>query len=612
MTKKIDTTHCKKSTLDFIYLKGDAQQEAITKQIVADLLKVGITAKPKPLEKEALNAAMKEGNFNLCMSETWGNPYDPHSYLSSWKVANEAHHTVLANLPEPLDDKTFATRIDDILSTSKEENREKKYTSLLDDIHKSNIHIPLYGKRMPSVVSKRLIGYVPGFQQFDYPMQNIQVVKGSQTVKVAPGAQTGLFKTVGRLDPHSYRPNEFFANNWVYEGLVSYGANGAMKPALASSWKISVDDKDVETVEFTLRQNVKFHDNAAWNCTVAKLNFDHVLAPPLRSGDWHGWYSLPNAIASTRCDSTYKFVVVANKPYYPLLQELSYIRPLRMLSPNAFVDGITTSPVTKNSCPTGWKSPKCYQGAVASCVDIICAGTTGIVGTGPFKFDKRTKSTKKNDDGSYNDDTVDFLKNTDYWGGAPSIDIQIVRYDTADEVETALKDGSLDAVIGAGVIKPAALRRFHYNSDFEVRHTEAIMNTAVILKIDNIQLRKTIIHSVNKGTIIKEQLSGMEQPVSQLFQTSAPYCSLDLVPKFDYDIEKAGLLNCNAPNEPSSVFLGIFIGVVVLAWSAIAITCFLVRREKSGDPFFTPLNGVEVKPKSNEKYKDTEMAITKN
>ena len=39
---------------------------------------------------------------------------------------------------------------------------------------------------------------------------------------MAPGAQSGLFNTVGRLDPHSYRPNEFFANNWVYEGLVAY------------------------------------------------------------------------------------------------------------------------------------------------------------------------------------------------------------------------------------------------------------------------------------------------------------------------------------------------------------------------------------------------------
>ena len=45
-------------------------------------------------------------------------------------------------------------------------------------------------------------------------------MSGEKTVTVAPGAQSGLFNTVGRLDPHTYRPNEFFANNFVYEGLV--------------------------------------------------------------------------------------------------------------------------------------------------------------------------------------------------------------------------------------------------------------------------------------------------------------------------------------------------------------------------------------------------------
>ena len=35
---------------------------------------------------------------------------------------------------------------------------------------------------------------------------------------------------------------------------------------------------------FALKQNVKFHDGSDWNCTVAKLNFDHVLAKPLTTG----------------------------------------------------------------------------------------------------------------------------------------------------------------------------------------------------------------------------------------------------------------------------------------------------------------------------------------
>ena len=85
---------------------------------------------------------------------------------------------------------------------------------------------------------------VPGHQQFDYPAHTLRVVdaEDTKTVTVSPGAQvrargmspwtcscfdidltppptqTGLFSNetgVGRLDAHSYRPNEFFANNWV-------------------------------------------------------------------------------------------------------------------------------------------------------------------------------------------------------------------------------------------------------------------------------------------------------------------------------------------------------------------------------------------------------------
>ena len=192
------------------------------------------------------------------------------------------------------------------------------------------------------------MGYSPGFQQFDYPLQNLQAVTGSSTVTVAPGAQTGLFKTIGRADPHSYRPNEFFANNWLYEGLVRYGAGGAIEPALASSWTITTDSQQRESIAFTLRTGVKFHDGADWNCAVAKLNFDHVFVKALRSSGWHGWYSLPNAIESTSCSGNV-FTIKAAQPYYPMLQELTYIRPLRMLSPNGFVNGINTDPITHNS-----------------------------------------------------------------------------------------------------------------------------------------------------------------------------------------------------------------------------------------------------------------------
>lgn len=37
------------------------------------------------------------------------------------------------------------------------------------------------------------------------------------TLIISPTAQTGSFVDVGDMNPHSYRTNEIFSNDWVYE-----------------------------------------------------------------------------------------------------------------------------------------------------------------------------------------------------------------------------------------------------------------------------------------------------------------------------------------------------------------------------------------------------------
>jgi len=140
--------------------------------------------------------------------------------------------------------------------------------------------------------------------------------------------------------------------------------------------------------------------------------------------------------------------------YYPLLQELTFIRPLRMLSPNAFANGITTSPVTHNSCPASWGE------AIGSTVNATCAGIRYPSGTGPFRFVSRSGSWDPTSS-SGADDRVTFAANANYWDGAPDMDfLHIVRYDTAADVKAALLADELDAVVGAGVLAPEAVAGF--------------------------------------------------------------------------------------------------------------------------------------------------------
>ena len=221
---------CPAATLDFVINEGDAAHEAYAADIAAELTKLGLAVNMRPLDKDAKNTAMVNGDYDLVFSETWGAPYDPHSYVKSWASPDEAHYSALPTAG--IDRVAFEAQVDAVLSEMDETERQSKWTALLSEIHYDVLHVPLWGKRIPSLINNaRLSGYVPGAQQFDYPLHKASVVGGgSTTVTVAPGAQTGLFSSVGRLDPHSYRPNEFFANNWVYEGLVKYGANGAIEP----------------------------------------------------------------------------------------------------------------------------------------------------------------------------------------------------------------------------------------------------------------------------------------------------------------------------------------------------------------------------------------------
>eukprot|EP01063_Lacrimia_lanifica_P037866 TRINITY_DN7917_c0_g1_i2.p2 TRINITY_DN7917_c0_g1~~TRINITY_DN7917_c0_g1_i2.p2 ORF type:complete len:529 (+),score=216.26 TRINITY_DN7917_c0_g1_i2:43-1587(+) len=371
---------CRKHAVDFIILDGDATVAAIEDDIRAELAKVGITVTARKLKKDELNGNMTAGQYNMVLSETWGPPYDPHSFAAAWLQPDEAHFAAFKGLAAPKDRAWVQGKVNAVLGIEDAAEREAAWKEILTATHEQAIDLPLYGKRIPAVLSNRLSSYRAGLQQFDYPLHTLRVETGSRTITVAPGSQTGLFHGVGRLDAHSYRPNEFWANNMVYEGLLEYGPGGEILPSLAKSWKVEETGAGGERYTFTLREGVTFHDGSDWNCAVAKMNFDNVMAAPLTTGDWHGWYQLPAAMASWRCVGDFEFVVELNKKYYPFLQELTYIRPLRMQSMNTFVGGAANNALNQNSCPSGWGEVK-NDG-----VTVTCVGVTGIAGTGRWRY----------------------------------------------------------------------------------------------------------------------------------------------------------------------------------------------------------------------------------
>ena len=222
------------------------------------------------------------------------------------------------------------------------------------------------------------------------------------------------------------------------------------------------------------------------------------------------------------------------------------------------------------------------------------------------------------DDESITDDLVVFEKHADYWGGAPDIEeLHVVKHDSAADVYDALIAGNIDAVLGSGVLEPARVKELQYDDSFELHVGEETSNHAIVLNIADKEVRKAVVHAVNKNHIIETQLSGFESPTSQLFSKSVPYCDIELTPKFDYDLEKAELLNCPAgasskKKSDSGLSGGMVALIVILAVAVaglVAGVAFIVMKEKAGEPLFMD---VTTKTPLQEKVAPTSMRAKKS
>lgn len=585
------TGTCIQREMNLIIVDTDPEMDAVKDYLVADLAKIGITLNVEVLPKEEYIAKETNGDFNMLFSRTWGAPYDPHSYFNSWEVPSHVEYSVLEGLEAPLTRDGLLAKIDDVQTTSDTMEVQTKWSEILNDVHQQAIFAPLWGTRIPYVVNRRLSGFRPSDQTYSYPLSTVSVLEGEKIVTVAPGAGGAIFSQIGPIHPHQYYPNQLFSQAWVYEGLVSYGQDGEITPALAKSWEVVGDATGTQTATFTLREGVKFHDGTDFNCTVAKLNFDHILHDSVK--ERHAWCGTTQKLTSWECNEDGQFILKTDTEFYPLLQELTYIRPMTIVSAGAFANGVDSDPLLENSCNSGEFGSK-YDYLEDT---VTCAGLNGPYGSGPFKY--VTKET--NADGI--DTKVVFAKHDEYWGAEPGIEeLHVVYYEDTDAVEKALMDESLDMALGIGPLTALQVQnlKFYHSDKVDVRHSDIQQHSVLVMNTnmaptDDIDVRKAVIHAIDKAEFVEKEFAGLEKSVYQTMPDAAPYCDIDLNPKWNYDLEKATFLNCPLESSSSSssselsdgAIAGIAIGGIALVVLAM-FTYNLISREKSGAPIFSP------------------------
>ncbi|MED1663195.1 nickel ABC transporter substrate-binding protein [Brevibacillus laterosporus] len=303
---------------------------------------------------------------------------------------------------------------------------------------------------------------------------------------------------IGDLNPHTYFPNQWFSQAMVYESLVYYGEGGELKPWLAQSWDVSKDGKEYV---FHLRKDVTFSDGSLFNATIVKKNFDTVLA----NAPQHEWMELINQIKSTEVVDEFTFKLNLKKPYYPTLQELTYIRPLRFVGEAAFPD-------SQNTFKDGLKAP---------------------IGTGPWVLSEYTKNEK-----------AVFTRNEKYWGAKPKVDKVIVKVIPDGESRVlAFEKKEIDLIFGNGVISQDSFRFLKDSGKYETKLSEPTATRALLFNtnreaLKDRKLRLAIQHAFNKQAVIDHIFYGTERKADTLFAPTIPYTKIDVKP-YEHDEEKA-------------------------------------------------------------------------
>lgn len=154
-----------------IYYNSDnAGERTISESIQNDFKQVGIKLNIRGEEKQAFLDRQKTGEFDLMYSLSWGLPYDPQTYISSFRVASHADYQAQLGLKK----KAWLDQtITNVLVESDEQKRKQMYRDILTYIHDENVYIPLSYSVTKAVYNKRLKGVGFHVSQYEIPFDRM-------------------------------------------------------------------------------------------------------------------------------------------------------------------------------------------------------------------------------------------------------------------------------------------------------------------------------------------------------------------------------------------------------------------------------------------------------
>jgi len=323
----------------------------------------------------------------------------------------------------------------------------------------------------------------------------------------APAPQAPAFKdtlVIGSQygDPQgSWDPIDTFLLAWgevasnIYNGLTYRGPDLKLVPGLATEWKW-VDDK---TLEFKLRQGVKFHNGEPFNADAVVFTFTRLLGPEGEKSPQRSNYTSIDKVTKVD-DATVRFLMKETDPV--ILTKLAGYGA--MIVPPGYIK--EKGDATFNTAP---------------------------VGTGPYKVTSYQK-----------DQQVVLEANPDYWGEKAKTKKVIIRFIPEDATRVAeFQSGAIDIMQTVPVAQVKTLQADKNVKVFPVGGPTAWSVRFDISKppMEKLEVRQAIGYAIDSKTIIETILGGNGRQISS-FQGDVSFgANPDLKP-IEFAPEKAKAL----------------------------------------------------------------------
>lgn len=160
---------------ELVFLGTSALQKNLAEIIQGELAKIGMSVTLRAEEEGSLVQRQREGRFGMIFADTWGAPYDPHSFVSSMRYAGHADYMAQRGLPmkDEIDQKIY-----EVLGQTDETKRAEGYRNILTTLHDQAVYLPISYLTAISVSGKTVDNVQFGSTLFDVPFEVMRPATG--------------------------------------------------------------------------------------------------------------------------------------------------------------------------------------------------------------------------------------------------------------------------------------------------------------------------------------------------------------------------------------------------------------------------------------------------